>query len=336
MINNFLNINFEITHNCNQLCKYCYNYSLSGGPKQSGNPVNTITKLFQQVTPGHLTITGGEPLISPYLKECAMHAILNDAKTTIITNASTKDKEIFKYLINLGVSCFQITINSNVPSIHDSLAQKEGSWGRTISNIKSIRSWGGNVIPTIILTSKNVQNIESHLEMILNMGMNKIIVNRYNLSKGDYFSEMSLSGKGLNEVFSRIDHFARESGMLITSNVCTPYCILDPNNYQNINFGHCPDNPLHKPITIDFSGRVRLCNHSPFIMGNIFEKSLIDLLFSQASLGWVTSIPEHCMNCSQYDECKGGCRAASEQIKGSHLLADPLIDLLNDQAQTAL
>lgn len=321
-----LNLNFEITHNCNQECKYCYNGSILNKPNGIENPIKVINKLFKIASIKHFTFTGGEPLLSKDILECAVQVRLNNSATTIITNASTDNKPLLKSLINIGACRFQITVNSHKSIIHDSLSQVAGSWNSTIRNVEYILNAGGIVIPTIVLTSENSDNIEELLKFIQSMGMNTVIINRYNLSQGVHFGNLTMSKKLLNEVFVRINSYANENELKVTSNVCTPYCFLDPRSYKNISFGQCSSNPLEKPITIDYGGNVRLCNHSPHVIGNIFNNKFSEMLFSQYTLSWVSQIPEFCIECNRYEDCKGGCRAASEQIKGSHLIVDPILD----------
>jgi radical SAM protein with 4Fe4S-binding SPASM domain len=327
MKESFLNINFEITHTCNQNCKYCYNNFLIDKGLASSNPFKTLKKLFSLVETKYLTFTGGEPLLSNQIEECIIHAILNNAKPIIITNGSIQNKSLINSLINLGTHHFQITLNSHNQKVHDNLSQQNGAWIKTVSNIKFIQSKGGVIIPIVILTKENVENIEKLFELFKSLGLNRVIVNRYNLSKGQYFNELTISKDLLNSTFRKINEISEKLNITITSNVCTPHCILDPNEFNNITFGSCPSNPKERPVTIDFLGNVRLCNHSPRIVGNIFKNNFNEMLFSQYSLSWTSVIPEYCNECEKYDDCKGGCRAASEQIFGSHLTVDPMIEI---------
>lgn len=67
------------------------------------------------------------------------------------------------------------------------------------------------------------------------------------------------------------------------------------------------------------------CNHSPFILGNIWERSIREILEDESIRSRYSSIPDECFSCRLYPRCKGGCRAASEQLYGSFSRVDPVI-----------
>lgn len=321
------NINFEITSYCNQNCQYCYYDFKKGSVSSDLNPLKTLDQLFKVVKTNQITFTGGEPTTSPYLRECVIHARLNGAKVALITNASIPDQKLFKDLIKYGVSHFQITINSTDPAIHDEMAGKKGSWHSTINNMEFILNNGGVVVPTIVISKKNYKGLNTLFPFLINYGFKRVMANRYNLSQGKYYKELSLSDLELKNSFSEINSVAAANNLTVTSNVCTPFCIINPEDFQNITFGACPDDPRQKPITLDSKGNVRLCNHSNVNLGNIFTHKFKEMLFSDYSLSWSTKKPDFCANCELYENCKGGCRAASEQLENTHLKVDPLVEM---------
>ena len=108
-------------------------------------------------------------------------------------------------------------------------------------------------------------------------------------------------------------------------NLCTPVCLLNLADYPLIGFRHCSFNVLQRPITLDINGNIRLCNHSPVVAGNIYEKDLEEILYSDYANEWETLVPELCKPCSHWPVCKGGCRAASEQCFRTLSVEDPII-----------
>lgn len=76
---------------------------------------------------------------------------------------------------------------------------------------------------------------------------------------------------------------------------------------------------------MDINGDIRLCNHSPVVAGNIFEKELKDILYSSYANSWNEIIPNFCSNCNKWSICRGGCRAASEQYALGLSHVDPIL-----------
>ena len=329
MKTDFFNINFEITHRCNQKCQYCYNSWLRNNT-DSVESIKTIRALYQKANTKQLTISGGEPMLSEYLIECILHAKLNNSKVVVITNASIINDELYKELINIGVD-FQITINSVDSNIHDFLSGVSGSLVNVKKNIELILSKNGKITPTIILTKKNIATLEITVEYMKECNMNTIIINRYNLSNNPFNQYITLNHDELRWAFQKVNQLSKQHNLTISSNVCTPHCILSPKDYSNIYFGQCPDDPKMKPLTVDCMGDFRLCNHSPKILGNIHKDSFKDMLYSDYSMSWISSIPEYCIDCEKYDDCKGGCKAAAEQIEGTKDKVDPILTLYKTQ-----
>ena len=102
------------------------------------------------------------------------------------------------------------------------------------------------------------------------------MVNRFNIGGLGLHNapELKLSKEELRGVFARVDRVAGELGMIIQSGVCTPMCVLNPDDYPNIRFSHCTTDLSTRPLTVNYNGDVRFCNHSPRVLGNIYEKTI--------------------------------------------------------------
>jgi radical SAM protein with 4Fe4S-binding SPASM domain len=324
-------LSFEITHRCSHTCKYCYN---SGIPLflQDEMPLKVLKRLFRFASIRNIAITGGEPLLSEYLREFIVEARLGGAQVHLLTNGSSRDRKLWRWLSDAGIKQFQIPVNSHLPHVHDNLTQIPGSWRGTMANISYLLESGGKVLPVVVLTRDNFQDIEKTLQFLNAMNMDKVMINRYNLSRGNYYQYLSLSKPELENTFRKINDFARTNNLFVSSNVCTPHCLIDPSNYPDIVFGGCSPDPLKRPLTVDHQGNVRLCNHSPVVAGNIFSQTITDILACDYTTRWAENVPDYCTSCKKYTLCMGGCRAASEQIMGSNESEDPLISQINNKS----
>lgn len=319
-----ININFEINCTCQHSCLYCYNNSTN--KKKEGNALKILDQLFKRAVFQQLTITGGEPLLSEYLLECVVFARLKGVKVVVITNGSVQNDKLYSQLIQAGVSHFQITLNSSNSQEHNKMVGSANAFENTLRNIHMILDKGGKVIPSVVLTKMNASSIQSTFEWFESLNLSLVILNRYNISKGKQAKQLCLSTQALRKAFSEVNSFVKDQNFIVTSNVCTPHCILNPNDYSNIHFGSCPDDPKFKPLTVDANGDVRLCNHSTTVVGSIFKDYFQTMLYSPYSLSWTGVIPEFCSACDKYEDCKGGCKAASEQWYNDYKKVDPIVD----------
>lgn len=331
------NIVFEITNRCNLDCLYCYN--IWKNPRVKDYPEDHIenryrqikkvfSKLFSQAEVNNITLSGGEPLMFERLEELVLFLRLRQKNLTLITNGNNCNYELYKTLINLGTSLFEIPFHSTNFKEHDKMTQIEGSAEKSLSSIDTIMKLGGKVVPVIILTKINQKHLKETLLFLKNKGLRRIMINRFNIGGNGikYKDRLMISRNELKDNFDIINSTAGEENLDISSNVCTPVCILNPNNYKNITFGYCSTDPSNMPLTIDIYGNIRLCNHSPLIAGNIFKTDLKDILKNDNVVNWNKETPKECNNCSWYYKCLGGCRAASLQFYQESNRADPIIN----------
>ena len=154
------------------------------------------------------------------------------------------------------------------------------------------------------------------------------MLNRYNIGGKYQNTNLALNKIEINSAFAIANSIAEHKDMIITSNVCSPICYINPALYPKIWFGHCSDDMIRRPITINIEGDVRLCNHSPIIAGNIFRNRFEEIFQSAYSKSWSETMPDYCKECELYITCKGGCRAASEQVGNSLNNVDPIINCM--------
>ena len=106
-------------------------------------------------------------------------------------------------------------------------------------------------------------------------------------------------------------------------------CVLNPKEYSNITFTHCTTELMSRPLTINYRGEVRFCNHSPRVLGNIHDMPLAAILERSQSDGYFDKRPVECVSCRLWEQCRGGCRAASEQLYGTFDRVDPILSIEN-------
>jgi radical SAM protein with 4Fe4S-binding SPASM domain len=205
----------------------------------------------------------------------------------------------------------------------------EGSHAKSVNSVKTVLALGGQVVPVVVITKYNVSQLADTLDFINSLGCKRIMLNRYNIGGQHCLSplEVSATAAELRAAFAIANAKAAELGLRLTSNVCSPVCLLNPNDYPLIGFGHCSFDALQRPVTLDINGNIRLCNHSPVVAGNIFKNDISEILYSDYANSWQTAIPDFCKDCTDWSLCKGGCRAASEQVFGRLNREDPIIEV---------
>lgn len=323
----------EVTPACQLHCIHCYNgwkgeeaASFQGGGYREAFRV--VDFLVRHTLAEHFIFTGGEPTLAERFPELVVHALVNGRQVTVISNGNGP-REVYHRLAQLPIRMLELSIHAADPMLHDRITGVEGSWRRAVECARTMRQAGVEVVPVLVITAWNVKEAESALRFFAAEGFRRVLVNRYNLAGKDLQRAARLSAPALElrAAFRQIDALAASLKLSVTSGACTPYCLLHPADYPHIGFGACSDNLYARPLTVDTQGNLRLCNHSPVAAGNIFRQPLSAILSSPYALRWSDTDVEACRACALFADCRGGCRAASEQMGLSLADRDPVVDV---------
>lgn len=323
---------FETTTECNLNCRYCYNiWKRPGAENFSKNSYSqarkTLKRFFKMADVEQITFTGGEPFLAERFSELVLFSRMKKKQVAIISNGNTGTKSDYKTMMDMGVGLFEFPILSFNNNVHDDLTQVKGSWQKVIQSIKEVQELKGKIVGVIVITKLNFDHIDKTLAFIKEIGVNRIMLNRYNIGGTGikHIKELTTTKEELNHAYSLANHAAKELNLTLSSNVCTPLCLINPNEYKNIQFTSCSSGVLNKPLTLDIEGNMRICNHSPIVIGNIYKNTIDEIIKNPYIQQWVDIVPEFCNSCKIFDQCLGGCRAASEQMGMSLEQVDPIL-----------
>lgn len=324
---------FELTEACNQNCRFCYNHWRPKGclPVDARLAKRTLARILEQAHIGSVSFSGGEPTLLPNIHDLALKCRFKGASVNILTNGTlltANDLDIFR---SIGVSAVQIPLLSCAPAIHDHLTGLSGSWQKAADSIRAVIATLGpeHLAAVLIITAVNSSLLADTLAYYHQLGVRTVMVNRFNLGGNGLQNreELCLSRAQLAEAFRMVSDYALQNpDMRFVSGVCTPLCVLDPFDYPGIRFTSCSTELRNRPITISYKGEVRFCNHSPFVLGNIWDRPLREILENPTIMERYMAVPEPCAQCRLFARCKGGCRAASEQVYGTFDRIDPIIE----------
>ena len=289
----------------------------------------SLQTLLQQAEVSSISFSGGEPLLVPRLFDLILKARFAGSNVHLLTNGTLLTDDTIGYCRDLGVEMIQIPILAPDAELHDSITGLAGSWQRAVATARKIARWDSSrLIPVFILSALNISYVLPTLELYRDLGVKHIMFNRFNVGGLgiQHWKALRLTTQQLQDTFAAASRFLVENNMVANSGVCSPICILDPKHYPGIRFAHCNTDVSHRPITVNYRGDVRYCNHSPRALGNIHREPLSQILTQATASGYFDSVPDVCAQCSLWSRCRGGCRAASEQLYGRFDLADPILN----------
>lgn len=306
----------EITKNCRNLCVFCSNKKIFNNNENITlyNFENYIKKVRPYL--GRLKITGGEPTLHPNLFKILDFLEKEGVTYYIFTNAFwDKPYEIVnelkgrKFFRSLLVSIHSLSYDTNLYYNPDLDEKKYALLMENIDIISKNIPYNLNCI----LNMKNLLEIPDLIEFSIKKKANSIVFERY---IGNEISGFSIDKKNLKTVIERVERFIKhyEKRQLILWGSCIPSCFVK-------NRSSCWGGKNYFTITTE--GKIRPCNHSPVIIGDLNTDDFEELVKGKNIQNWLKA-PLVCQNCEYKKRCEGGCRAQRDL---NNIECDELISL---------
>lgn len=288
----------------------------------------TLKILLAQTSIGHLSFSGGEPMLLSNVHDLVLYARFKGCKVNVLTNGTLLNDDALENFVNLGVSAIQIPLLSADASVHDYLTCLPGSWEKALDALHRVGKAGIGAA-VLVITKVNAPSIAETLQVIKDCGIRTVMVNRFNIGGNGIRNvrELVPDRKMLQDAFSAVEFYAAANPeMRFVSGVCTPLCYLETAPYPHIRFTRCSTDLTGRPVTVSYNGDVRFCNHSPKVLSNIHSRPIGDILNDPQLNAFYSVVPDECGECALLQRCGGGCRAASEQVSGRFSAQDPILE----------
>ena len=162
-------VQWHITDICNLRCKHCYreeqqkDLSLAENIKIFENFSRLPKKLGKKID---ISLTGGEALLYPYIKELAEYLRSNEVvdELHLMTNGTIYSPEIVAFLHKYNIPAIQISIDGNQES-HDFIRGK-GNFAKSIENIKRFIENGITIQVHLVLNKNNIKDVFSLIKLL--------------------------------------------------------------------------------------------------------------------------------------------------------------------------
>lgn len=190
-------ITFSITDKCNSKCKTCGIWKKKSSKELT---IDEISKIFENIDPSWVNVTGGEPFLRDDIYEIAKIIKKKDVYLFNLTTNGILEEKIFndvKKILKLNFPKFITVVSLDGPKkIHDKIRGVNGNWHNAVSLFKKLRemeiqnknfkTYFGYTISkyNINLIFKTIEEVKKEIKV----SMNDFHFNIYHTSK-NYFDE---------------------------------------------------------------------------------------------------------------------------------------------------
>lgn len=322
----------ELTYKCNHECKFCScPWYAPNGHYPYGEELDlvqwkqAICRLYDSGV-DTFSISGGECLLKDCLADILLYIKEESWKRgkpngiVLISNGLLMNKDylsLFKYC--------NVHLSMSLPGI-ESFKYHTG-----VDNAEGVLYWfqeaqkmGMNTTVNVTVTKKNYYELFETLSVGLLNGASSVLINRF-LPGGRglaFQGELALNSDELNGMLDTTEEVLTLSDRYGQTGTEIPLCaIKTPKKYKHISFGtKCA--AAKDFFVIDPAGQIRTCNHSPRVVGNIFDEEIISDgqywdIFANSNYH-----PSMCQSCKSINICDCGCREVANILHGSPCKTD--------------
>ena len=200
-----------------------------------------------------------------------------------------------------------------------------------VDNANGVLQWfqeakkiGLNTTVNITVTRKNYFELFRTVSLGLINGASSVLFNRF-LPGGRgllYQNELALNSEQLNGMLDTTEEVLTLSNRYGHVGTEIPLCSIDsPQKYKRLGYGtKCA--AAKEFFVIDPAGQIRTCNHSPKVVGNIFDDDIIKDKEYWSVFANSNYHPILCQTCKSIDICDCGCREVANILHQSPCAID--------------
>ena len=162
-------VQVAITPGCNLRCRMCQVVNTwRGQPQLTLAEVTRIADNLVSLGVGYVVITGGEPFTRSDLPEVVKIFSTRGFDLRLQTNGTLTTPELADRLVESGLRHISVSLNSLSPEAEDSIAGREGTWGRIMNTLaifsERLPAKANMIILNSVITPRNIAEIPSLAE----------------------------------------------------------------------------------------------------------------------------------------------------------------------------
>ena len=298
-------LQWHITQACDLHCKHCYDRS-KRSPLRLDQAIRILDDLRafcrSRNVRGHVSFTGGNPLLYPHFSELYRGASERGLAVAILGNPAPRER-IEELLAIQRPVFFQVSLEG-LPE-HNDMIRGAGHFERIIEFLGVLRDLDVSSMVMLTLTNDNINQVLPLAEML------RGLTDNFN------FNRLSMVGEGANLHLPARDEYVAFLEAYMEASKTNPIMDLKDNLFNILRhqmgiepFGGCTGygcGAAFNFIAILSDGEAHACRKFPSPIGNVFEQSIADLYESEIAERYRAGC-HACRSCAIRPVC-GGCLA---------------------------
>jgi MoaA/NifB/PqqE/SkfB family radical SAM enzyme len=307
----------EITGQCNMHCTYC----TQAGKRPPHLPLKEIKDVIDQAKNlgvKAIRITGGEPLLVPYLDKILSYARQQRFYVLLNTNATVMTPKLTR-IIGQTVDNILISLQGYDQTSTRALTRSSGDFNTKINNIFLLKNYAPLLRLGTVITPAFIDYVDKYISLIekikpaaweLFRPMTAPSARR-KIAPGDY-QQLALPLLKL-----------QKKGIHATIGNAIPLCLLKNRKTARLVCAGARADDGHTRLVYDARGFFKPSYFINKNLGTNLKKAWGHPLL--AELNDVSRLPQQCRSCTDLEVCCGGSRTAAAMARGNRPFADPLM-----------
>jgi radical SAM protein with 4Fe4S-binding SPASM domain len=273
---------------------------------------------------GHITVTGGEPFARKDFPELMDYLHINRDRFSysILTNGTLIGETEAELIAKYRPAYVQVSIEGKKET-HENI-RGQGSYDKTKKALELLVEQEINTVVSFTAHNKNKNEFHDVVETAYKVQANRVWSDRLlPYGNGKEMKEMMFSPQETKEFFYSMKHEKE----ILESRADNKTEVAMHRALQFMCGGSdykC--NAGKSFITVDYNGDVYPCRRMPIKVGNVMDKSILEIYKSSKvfkKLRDDSNCSGECKACTHFEKCKGGLRCLSYATTGNPQAKDP-------------
>lgn len=299
-------IQWHITHLCNLRCKHCYQEEYNNHMKKEDFYI--ILDKIEHFLDGkilypQINLTGGEPLLHPNIFEFLEEVVKRKIKFAILTNGTMIDKGMAKKIKYYNPLFVQISIDG-VEGTHDNI-RGNGNFEKALQGIDNLKSENIKVLVSFTAQKSNYKELKGLTKICQKHKVDKLWWDRVVTDDENLYLSTEEFKELVTDCNKLIHGFHPFQNYSCVNNQRSLQCLGTNDMGYRCGAGR-------SLIVILANGDVMPCRRLPFVIGNIKENELDDIIRNNLMKELASFYaPAECLGCKDLNRCYGGSRCVT-------------------------